>query len=909
MPLQSGQKLSHYRLVEKIGEGGMGVVWKAVDQALDREVAIKVLPDAFAADAERLARFQREAKLLASLNHPNIAAIHGLEDAGGVQFLALELVPGDTLAERLVRGPLPVEETLRLGQQIAAALETAHENGVIHRDIKPGNIKVTPEGQVKVLDFGLAKALEKPSPGAEPSQETTLQFAGTRDNVILGTAPYMSPEQASGKPLDKRTDIWSFGCVLYELLTGRQAFDGKTVSETMARVLEREPDWDALRGRSTAGIVRLIRRCLRKDPRRRLHDIADARIELEEAQGEAAGEAGGLADRPTPRPWRARGLWALAGLLIGALVAVLGGGLRNLIPHPPSPIVRATLTLPGGLVPGYSTVPSVAVSPDGRTVVFRGGGPEGVRLYRRALGETATEPIPGTEGGFAPFFSPDGEWLAFFAATELRKIPIAGGNPIKLCFTTPKAQGGTWPPGGRIIFARSFNGPLWVIPESGGDPQPLTQLASDEHAHLYPQALPGGRLLFTAVGGRDFQDVTSARVVVLDLETGERRVVLEGATFARYGGDGWVMFVRGDSAFAAPLDLRRLQVTAAPVALPETIAVDPAWRTAHLDVSRDGTLVYVSGSAAERPATEVLSLDRHGRETPLAVPPGDYYALPSLSPDGRKLALERVEGARGTVVVFDRDRQVLSSVVPEPGRFGAPIWSPDGRRLALGSVFHGAPRLVVRTADGSGSIESPTPPTEDAEFPNSWSPDGRTIAYTVVYTADRGGSRLHGTSDIWLASSDGSSPPRPWMETPYRETSARFSPDGSFLAYVSDESGKNEVYVRPLAGQEKIQISSDGGIEPVWTGAGRELLYRRGDRFFAVGLGPGPAIRPGPARFLFGSRFDSGGGRPHLHHFWDISSDGQEIIALRTAWPPEAARELMVVTGWLASLDHARGGS
>ena len=904
MALRKGTRLGPYEISAPIGAGGMGEVYRATDTKLKRDVAIKTLAEVVAGDGNRLARFEQEARVLASLNHPHIASIYGLEELEGVPCLVLELVEGQTLAERLAKGALPVRTVLDFGLQIASALEAAHEKGIIHRDLKPGNIKVTQEGKVKLLDFGLAKILEPEAVPVEVSHLTTAEMPGTREGTILGTLPYMSPEQIRGERLDFRTDIWSYGCVMYEMVTGGRAFSGKTSAELGAAILEREPDWDALRGRSTAGIVRLIRRCLRKDPRRRLHDIADARVELEEAQEETTGGAEVL---PMPiglRRWRGRVLWALGGLLVGALLAILVKGLGSVPAPPASPIVRASLTLTGSPVPLNTAVPSVTVSPDGRTVVFHTKG----RLYRRAFDETAAEPIPGSEGGWAPSFSPDGEWLVFFAGMHLVKIPVAGGTPINLCDLPPVGRGTAWASEGRIIFARSFNGPLYVVPADGGEPQAITQLEADEQAHLYPQALPGGQLLFTAVVGRDFQDVTSARVIALDLETGERRMVLEGATFARYVGDGWMMFVRGKSVFATPFDLGKLRATGSPIALAETIAVDPQFRTAQFGVTRDGTLVYVSGPAAERPSTAVLSLDRHGRETPLAVPSGSYE-LPSLSPDGRRLALGHCEGSRCTVVVFERDRLLLSSVVPEPGRFFSSTWSPDGRRLALASVFKGDPRLVVRAANGSGSIESPTPPTGDAEVPNSWSPDGRTIAYTVIYTADRGGSRLRFTSDIWLASSDGSSPPRPWMETPHNESAARFSPDGSYLAYVSDESGRNEVYVRPLVGQEKIQISSEGGIEPVWAAAGREILFRQKDGFFMVDLGPGPAIRPGRLRLLFAGRFDYFWDRSDYHHQWDISSDGQEIIVLRTSHPPEPARELMVVTGWLAGLDHARGGS
>jgi eukaryotic-like serine/threonine-protein kinase len=898
MALKKGTRLGVYEISAPLGVGGMGEVYRAADTRLKRDVAIKTLLGVGAGDASRLTRFEQEARVLASLNHPHIASIYGIEQLDGVPCLVLELVEGPTLAERLAKGALPAKTTLDFGVQIAAALEAAHGKGIIHRDLKPGNIKVTPEGKVKVLDFGLAKILETEAPPPEASQLTTVEAPYTHEGAVVGTFPYMSPEQVRGERLDFRTDIWAYGCVLYEMVTGRRAFSAKTPAEVGAAILAREPDWDTLRGKSTPGLERLIRRCLRKDPRRRLHDIADARIELEEAQEEPAGTAEALPAPAGLRRWRGGALWALAGLLAGALIAIFVRNPGSAPTHPTQPTVRASLTLAGGPAPVASAIPSVTVSPDGRTVVF----PSGDRLYRRALESTAAEPIPGSEGGWAPSFSPDGEWLAFFAGMHLRKIPVAGGTPIDLWDLPPVGCGLSWAPDGRIIVARSFNGPLYAVAAGAGEPLRLTSLEPDEHSHRYPQALPGGRLLYTAVVGRDFQDLASARIVALDLGTRERRVVLEGATYARYVGDGWMVFVRGQSVFAVPFDLARLQVTGSPVTIAETMTVDPEFWTAQFDVTRDGTLVYVNGPAEEMPSTEVLRLDRHGHETRLAVPPG-AYEIPSLSPDGRRLALGRRDGQRTTVLVFERDRQLLTSVVPEPGRFFGPTWSPDGRRLALASVFHGDPRLVVRAADGSGSMESPTPQTDDAEIPTSWSPDGRTIAYTVVYAADQGSHR-HFTSDIWLASADGSSPPHPWMETPHSERGARFSPDGRFLAYVSDESGRQEVYLRPLVGQEKMQISSEGGSEPLWAAGGREILFRNNRGFFAVDLGPGPAMHPGRPRLLFAGRFDIGWDRPDYHHTWSISSDGQEFIVLRTTYPPEPPRELRVVTGWLAGLGH-----
>jgi len=909
MPHAPGVRLGPYEVLGPLGAGGMGEVYRARDSKLGRDVAIKTLPEEFTRDPERLARFQREARLLASLNHPNIAAIYGFEEADEVKYLVLECVEGETLAERLVAGPLPVEEALSICAQIAAGVEAAHEAGVIHRDLKPGNVKIRPDGSVKVLDFGLAKGSERAGPSEDQSRSPTIS-AGTEAGVILGTAAYMSPEQARGKPLDKRTDIWSFACVLYEC----QTFRGETTSDTLAAILKSDPDWSALSAETPAKVRDLLKRCLQKDPRRRLHDIADARIEIEEAQtASASGEA--RASAPAASAPRARLLWGLGGVLVATAVFAVTSLLARREPGAGAPIVRAVLPLPPGERPftGYRSPftphPTLAISPDGRTVVL-GAVRDGVlRLFRRRLDAVQAEPIQGTEQGYAPFFSPDGQWLGFFTADELRKVPLSGGSALPLCRVPPVTAGGSWGVDGRIVFTPVTNGPLYVVPDTGGEPGPLTKLDASrgEHAHLYPQVLPGGhRILFTLRLGRDFQDVGKSNIAVLDTRTGKWRTVLEGSSYARYGA-GRLVFVRGSSVFSAPFDLARLEVTGPAVALIEQVALDADHGIAHFDISAEGTLAFLDGPVIRLPTTAVLQLDRRGKEVPLPLPSA-YYNNPRLSPDGKRLALTQHLGIRGSIVVYDRERRILSTLTPDPGRFFGPVWSPDGKRIAFSRYAAAMPELCAKNADGSGEVEALTRPAGDAEFPNSWSPDGKVIAYTIAYTADRSPTRRLLSTDIWFFSPGSQRSPLPWFETAFRETASAFSPDGKWIAYVSDEPGHPEISLRPYPGPgAKIKISSEWGIEPIWSRDGRELLYRtgaRGEKFMAVEIRTSPELVVSTPRLLFSSDLDVGGpeGREDRFREYDLSRDGNEIIGLRTVRAEELNRQLAIVTNWASAL-------
>jgi serine/threonine-protein kinase len=677
------------------------------------------------------------------------------------------------------------------------------------------------------------------------------------------------------------------------------------VSDSLAAILRGEPDWSALPAETPFAVRNLLRRCLQKDPKKRLHDIADARIELEEALPMQEVEPLGRRGRgPIP--------WAIAALLLGAAAGAL---LYRWLAWPTSPAVPsirtvlhlpadAGVSLPGGpFAASFPAGAAVAISPDGRTVAFRGTKQGVSRLYRKRLDREEAEPITGTENGFAPFFSPDGQWLGFFTAGELKKVPIEGGAALLICPVPPVTAGGAWDTDGSIVYTRAVNGSLYRVPSAGGEPQQLTTLdaARGEHAHLWPQILPKGRgILVSIVLGKDFQDYSSSQIVVLDPKDGSRRVVLEGSTFARYSG-GWLVFVRGGEVSAAPFDVENRRVTGPAVRAPEPITLNAADGSASLALSPQGDLVYVSGPPFSVPRTTVLRVDPNGRETPLSLPPSHYFS-PRLASNGRRLAITRCEGYDCRIFAYDLAREILSPLTPEPGRFFCPAWSADGLHLAFSVVHKSDPKVGLKAADGSGALTT-SRWTEDAEFPNSFSPDGRTLAFTVVYMADHAGSRKRFTTDIWLASLEGKSAARPWFESPFRESAAAFSPDGRWIAYVSDESGRYEVYVRPFPGPGgKVKVSSEGGAEPVWILGGRQITYRAPDGMMSVDVGLVPELSVGKPRLLFVTNLTSSGRADDHPWEYDVSPDGTFFVGTRADAPDEPERRLALVTNWLATL-------
>jgi Tol biopolymer transport system component len=895
-----GQTLSHYRITAALGAGGMGEVYRATDTNLDRDVAIKVLPPEVAEDPERLARFEREAHLLASLNHPNIAAIYGLEEAGGKPFLALELVEGEELKERLERGAIPVDEALEMAQQIAEALEEAHNKGIVHRDLKPANVKLTPDGKVKVLDFGLAKAWggEAGSGGSsiDLSQSPTLARTGTLAGVILGTAGYMSPEQASGKAVDKRADIWSFGVVLFEMLTGPRLFTGETASEILASVIKEEPSWDALPDGCPPAVTRLLRRCLRKRPRERLQDIGDARLELEEVlagtgeDAEAEPDGGVASAVELRRLARHRWAWAAVALVSAALTALVAFLHFTEVPEPRL-AAHFVLDTPDAL--SFGNIDSTAVSPDGRHVAFAGVSPRGLRrLWIRSLDSPEARPLSGTEDAVALFWSPDGRSIAFSAGGDLKKLALAGGTVQRICsLPHPSFAGGTWNGEGTIVFAAGAqSASLFSVAAAGGEAKPLT--AHDESraetGHWLPWFLPDGRHFLFDVGSTQ-EESAGVHVASIDAPA-QRRRLLPGGTRVVYA-SGQLLFVRGGVLFAQPFDPGSLEVSSEPVPVADNVSYWSGWRDWGRFSASPGQVLSYRGGGGTSDA-QLVWLDRNGERLGTVGEPGNYHQI-ALSPDERRVAVE-IPDAEGQfdLWVMDVSRGVASRLTSDPANERDPVWSPDGQELAYGSFGVGDHGLFRK--DLSGEPASLIPGGSGAKgetrpIPDSWSSDGKTLIYKTL-----------GGTTVWALPLEGGGEAEVVLNLEFILDEPQVSPDGRWLAYVSQESGAWEVYVQPFRRRgERVRISGDGGGQPKWRSDGQELFYAASDgRLMAVDVREGTA---GPEVGLPTALFEIGNTDPTADTY-GVSADGQRFL-VRVPVQGDVEEKIHVVTNWTSLLE------
>jgi serine/threonine-protein kinase len=903
MPFTVGSTIGPYRIIDSLGIGGMGEVYRAHDTRLGREVALKVLPEIFARDPDRLTRFEREARVLASLNHPNIATLLDVKELDDRSVLEMELVPGDTLAERLERGAMSCEEALPVFRQIAQALEAAHERGIIHRDLKPSNIKLTPDGRVKVLDFGLAKAFEPPSGVEQMTQGPAA--TSSRTGAVLGTARYMSPEQARGRSVDRRTDIWSFGCVMFEAISGEPAFPAVTTGDALAAILRDEPDMDAVSDAPPA-LRRLIARCLRKDPQTRLRDIADARIEIEELLQE------GALPPARVRRDRTRGVeWGPIAAVVAAVAAALVGAawfvLRGATPAP-APLVRVTIPLgPEQQLLRYES-PPMAISRDGSALAYVAVSPGArARLYHRSVDRFEPTQLPGTDGASAPFFSPDGEWVGFYAADALRRVPVRGGTPLHIC-DAPAVASATWGADDQIVFATTFAGDgLFVVGASGATPQSLTRPdhAKGELRHVAPQRLPDGDSVLFTVVAKD-----GMHPAILSLSTRQWRVASQVRTtggYARYASSGHLLYAEGGALAAVPFDIRRAEVRGAPLPLLERVTATQG-TGAYYDVSENGSLVYVPGRV-DLPHRTMLIVDREGRATPLTELPG-AYAQPRFSPDGRWVAVT-IESESGSDIWLHDLRRGTRTRLTSGGTSSFPVWAPETGRVIFHQRSTSVWTLFARSADGSGPTEAildapppdrgtseagadllpgnvPTLSGANPQVPMSW--HARTLAF-VEMTAS-------GENNIWTLETGGE--PTPFLMSPFDERSPAFSADGRWIAYVSDESGRDEVYLQPYPGPGgKWLISTEGGADPSWSADGRQIFYRRGSQMMAVTIQTEPAFSAGTPQPLFEGRYDT----TPLARNYDVSPDGRQFVLVRTD-DPEPPPRFHLVLNWIRQLER-----
>ena len=884
-----GSQIGPFRIEQELGRGGMGVVYLAHDTKLDRSVAIKSLPPEVKNNPKALSRFTREARVLASLNHPNIATIHEvLEGAKGLTYLVLEYIPGETLAELIARRPLKLQEALTIALQIAEGVAAAHEHDFIHRDLKPGNIKITPEGKVKVLDFGLAKVVG----GETTDQQTTI----TEPGRVIGTPAYMSPEQARGKPTDKRSDIWSFGCVLYELLTATVPFRGETISDTLANILQTEPRWEMLPENIPMNIRSLLRHCLKKDPRQRLRDIGDAGIEISEALTQpdilpSIREPSPVAAGPFHR--RRKIAWGLAVVLGITAAFLIGIVIIDLVsPRPTHPMTAFSVKVPPTQQLGTEWNSNVALSSDGRLLVYAVSEGGQRQLFVRKMDELEPRLIPDTEDASYPFFSPDGASVAFFSGGRLRKVTLKSGDVQQVCVVLPASLGGTWGPDGFIYFTLKPISGLMRVSAEGGEPEPLTTPDPNkgEVGHYFPHFLPSGKSLLCTVASTalSFDD---ADIAIVSLETRELHDLGAKGSKPQYTSSGHLVFARAGRLLAAPFDLERRKLTGPQLPVLEDVMT---YFMSYFSLSSEGSLAYVPVVGGMVKNT-LVSVNHEGEIAPLlsSISPG-YYEGPRLSADGRWLAVTVWEQGSCDVYIYDLKRGTHRRVTFNKHMDQCPVWVPNGERLTYSSSRKNpVPDLSWVVRDGTDAATDLLFENKVyAQFATSWSHDGRYLAFND--------EREETQFDIWVLDRENNFQPRPFLQEEFNEKAAVFHPDGGWIAYAADEAeaGRFEIYIQRFpGGGDKTPISNNGGDEPVWDPSGEALYYREGDKMMVVTVETVPVFNASAPKELFRGRFQS----YRCSANYDITPDGDRFIMIKPDEESEPT-QINVVLNWFEEL-------